>query len=167
MIHRTLTLLLLVLLAACNSNNEGIKINSAETGYSPIVVLADSIQIDGDLGNFKVDRSTQQIEKGLQIITFKFSAKTASELKPVTLRFNFPSVDISGFWNPTFADKTNYWRSAFSSKASTWAPIFTLYNNRSQNRITYALSDALNKIEFWNYIKEEDVNFHPAIRLFS
>jgi alpha-galactosidase len=156
-----------LLLAACSPNNQNIKINSTETDYSPIVVLADSIQIDGDLGNFKVDRSTRQLEEGLQLITFKFSAPTPSELKPVTLRFNFPSVDVSGFWNPTYADKSNYWRSAFSSKASTWAPIFTLYNNRSQNRITYALSDALNKIEFWNYIKEEDVNFHPAIRLFS
>ena len=167
MINRSLTLLLLVFLASCNSSNEGIKINSSDMGYSPIVVLADSIHIDGDLGNFKVNRSTDQLEAGLQIITFKFSASTPSELKPITLRFNFPSVDVSGFWNPTFADKSNYWRSAFSSKASTWAPIFALYNNRQQNRITYALSDALNKIEFWNYIKEEDVNFHPAIRLFS
>ena len=167
MINRSLILLLLVLLAACTSNNEGLKINSTDTGYSPIVVLADSILIDGDLGNFNVTRSAQKLEEGLQVITFKFSAPTPSELKPVTLRFHFPSVDVSGFWNPTFADKSNYWRSAFSSKASTWAPIFTLYNNRLQNRITYALSDALNKIEFWNYIKEEDVNFHPAIRLFS
>jgi len=167
MIQRILSLAILVIMVACSQTNQGIKLNSSATDYSPIVVLADSIKVDGDLGNFKVTKSTLHIEAGLQVITFNFSSPTPSELKPVTLRFNFPSVDVSGYWNPTFADKSNYWRSAFSSKASTWAPIFTLYNNRSQNRITYALSDALNKIEFWNYIKEEDVNFHPAIRLFS
>jgi alpha-galactosidase len=162
-----LTILSALLVVGCSTNNQSIKIKTENTSYSPIMVNMDSIQIDGDLGNFILEKTTNQIEDGLQVITFKFTANSPSELKPVTLRFNFPSVDVTGFWNPTFADKSNYWRSAFSSKASTWAPTFTFYNNRLQNRITYSLSDALNKIEFWNYIKEEDVNFHPAIRLFS
>ncbi|KYG77145.1 glycoside hydrolase family 36 protein [Roseivirga echinicomitans] len=160
-------LLLSFAFCACSSPTENLSINTTEPDFDPILVEMDSIQVSGDLGDFKVTKSQKQIEEGLQIITFKFEAEKPSELKPVSLSFNFPSVDINGYWNPTNNDRTNYYRSPLSSKASQWAPVLTLYNNRLQNRITFALSDALNKVDISSYLREEDVKFYPNIRLFT
>lgn len=127
----------------------------------------DSIQVKGDLGDFSVKKTTQEIN-GVQFITFNFSADSPSELQPVSICFNFPSIDINGYWNPKIAvDKVNYYYSSVASKASSNAPILAFYNNALQNRITISLSDALNKSEIVSYLKEEDVCFYPEIKLFQ
>ena len=160
-------LLLLFIFTACeqsiNTKKQPTSKASPEISINP-----DSIRIDGDLGKFNVERTAKTIENGVQLITFKFTSEKAAELKPVTLVFNFPSVDINAYWSPIITiDKVNYWNNRFSSKASRYAPVFSWYNNELTNRITIALSDALNMSEFSGYVREEDVNFYPRIRLFK
>lgn len=134
----------------------------------PINIMVDSIKVDGDLGNFKVEKKLDIPEKDIQIITFTFTAKSPSELKPVSLKFSYPSIDINGFWNPSISsDKVNYYSSRIVSKTSRYAPVLSYYNNSLDNRITIALSDALNKVEISNYLMEEDVSFYPEIKLFT
>ncbi|MFK8104332.1 MAG: glycoside hydrolase family 36 protein [Saprospiraceae bacterium] len=134
----------------------------------PIVFIEpDSIVVDGDLGNFTVERTYQE-RSGVQFLKLKFKADQAAELPPVTLKFNFPSVDINGYWNPKIAiDKVNYYYSGFTAKASRNAPVLCFYNHALENKITIALSDALNQSSFSSYLKEEDVNFYPEIKLFQ
>ena len=133
----------------------------------PIQIIADSIKIVGDLGAFTLDRSMNEEEEGIQLLTFTFTSEIPSELPPVSIKFDFPSIDINGFWNPEISvDKVNYYSSAITSKASSFAPVLSFYNNALQNRITIALSDALNQTEIISYLWEEDVKFHPEIRLF-
>lgn len=161
-------LCLSLFLISCGQNSAfDYKIADQEKATS-VKIHADSIRIKGDLGSFTVDRKVTEEVEGVQLITFTFSSEKAAELQPITLEFNFPSVDVNGYWNPSMnVDKVNYWNSAYSSKASRYAPVFALYNNALQNRITYALSDALNIAEISSYIREEDVNFYPRIRLFK
>ncbi|OJJ16192.1 hypothetical protein BKI52_34960 [marine bacterium AO1-C] len=131
-------------------------------------VLADSIKVDGALGSFTVQKKITQEKEGVQFVTFTFTSPKAAELLPVSLKFNFRSVDINGYWNPKIAvDKVNYYYSGFTAKASRNAPVLSFYNNALQNRITMALSDALNQSQFVSYLKEEDVYFYPEIKLFQ
>jgi len=133
----------------------------------PIIIKLDSIKVEGDLGDFYVETSETLEVEGVQLITFKFSADQPSELQPATIHFNFPSVDVNGYWNPKISiDKVNYFNNGVTSKASRNAPILAFYNGELKNRMTMALSDALNQSEFNSWLKEEDVNFHPRIYLF-
>lgn len=134
----------------------------------PLVISLDSIAVEGDLGTFSVKKSLQVESDGLQLITFEFESEQPAELQPVFIRFHFPSIDIHGFWNPKIdADKVNFYSSAIDAKASSYAPILSFYDNALQNRMTFALSDAMNKTEISSYLREEDVNFYPTIRLFQ
>lgn len=84
-----------------------------------LVIHADSIKVEGDLGNFSLDKTTTSETDGVQLITFTFSANESSELQPVSIQFSFPSIDINAFWNPKISiDKVNYYSSGITSKAS-------------------------------------------------
>ena len=139
-----------------SSKSDAIKIN------------LNDIKVEGDLGDFTMSKTMKMEEENVQLITFSFKAKKESELLPVEIKFAFPSVDINGYWNPRISvDKVNYYGSAVTSKISSNAPILAYHSNDLNNRITIALSDALNKSEISSYLKEEDVHFHPRIRLFK
>lgn len=167
--HNLIRLLLLILLFQSCNKIQKVEYTLAKTEVlEPIQILSDSIKIDGDLGAFKLDKLVSTETEGVQLITFKFSAETPSELQPVYIKFNFPSLAINGYWNPKIAvDKVNYYHSGISAKASSYAPILMYYDNALNNRITMSLSDALNKSEFVCNLKEEDVKFYPKIKLFS
>ncbi len=160
--------LLIAAIYGCqNSTIPDYTLPSNETAQ-PLSIVADSIKIEGELGDFSVNKKITSPEKNVQLITFTFSAPKPSELKPITLKFGFPSLAINGYWNPKISvDKVNYYYSSFSSKASRYAPVLSFYDNALNNRITLALSDALNKSEFVSYLKEEDVHFYPEIKLFG
>ncbi|MEL6538987.1 MAG: glycoside hydrolase family 36 protein, partial [Bacteroidota bacterium] len=134
----------------------------------PLVIAPDSISVEGDLGPFTVSTKVEQAEAGLMLITYTFTSAEPAHLPPVQLALRFPSVDIQGYWNPKISmDKVNYYSSGFSSKLSRNAPVLGFYNGGLHNRITLALSDALNPSEFESYLKEEDVHFYPKISLFN
>ena len=157
-----------LVLASCGQNNSLNYTLPASIKADPVQIVADSVKIVGDLKSFSVERTLKIEEEGVQLLTFSFTAETPSELPPLSLKFDFPSVDINGFWNPSISvDKVNYYSSGITSKASRYAPILSFYNNALQNRITIALSDALNQSEIISYLKEEDVKFHPQIKLFK
>ena len=163
-----IVLILSALLFSCGNHSVVSYDTPDYSGVNPIPIVTDSIKIIGDTGEFEIDKSVVEKEAGVYLVTFNFTAETPSELVPVTIRFNFPSVDVMGFWNPGMGvDKVNFWSNRFTSKASRNAPVMAYYNNGLQNRITMALSDALNKSDISCYLKEEDVNFYPRFHLFG
>ena len=62
---------------------------------------------------------------------------------------------------------SDYWRNRFTSRATVHAPVAALVNARDRNRMTFAASDALNRLDFATYIREEDARFHSEIRFFA
>ncbi|MDO7172532.1 glycoside hydrolase family 36 protein [Mariniflexile sp. AS56] len=167
--QKSIAVLLLTLAFFSCNENKTLNYTIPETkAIQPLKIVKDSIKVEGDLGNFKVHKEITEEADGIQLITFTFTANTLSELQPATIKFSFPSLAINGYWNPKIAiDKVNYYHSGFSAKASGNAPILAFYDNALNNRITIALSDALNKSEFISYLKEEDVHFYPKIKLFD
>ncbi len=161
-------LVFMVILLSCNNQSE-LNYPLPESTHVPALAISvDSIKVVGDLGDFSVEKTTKTETEGVQLITFTFTSEYPSELLPVSIQFNFPSIDINGYWNPTTAvDKVNYYYSGVTSKASRYAPVLAFYNNALENRITMALSDALNKSEISCYLKEEDVYFYPVMKLFQ
>lgn len=154
---------------ACQPQRSSLEYTLPKASKSnPLSIVTDSIKVEGALGEFTVKKKIEEESQGIQVITFTFSAPKPAELLPVSIKFNFRSIGINGYWNPKITvDKVNYYYSGITSKASRYAPVLSFYNNALQNRITLALSDALNQAEIVSYLKEEDVHFYPEIKLFQ
>lgn len=156
------------LLIACSQQDKAEFQADPPIVSAPLIIHPDSINIEGDMGTFTLEKISSLLEEHLQLITFTFKSERPSYLNPVSLKIKFPSIDIYGYWNPTMAvDKVNYYRSSFDSKASRYAPVLSFYNVGLQNRICLSLSDAQDKVHFSSYLKEEDVCFYPTIKLFD
>jgi len=164
----TFILILSTLLFSCGNEPE-LHYNLPEPAVTKAIIIhSDSIKLVGDLGDFSLEKTVSSEIEGLQFITFKFTSENPSELSPVSIQYNFPSIDINGYWNPKITiDKVNYYYSGISSKASRYAPVLSFYNNALENRITLSLSDGLNQTEIVSYLKEEDVHFYNEIKLFD
>lgn len=140
----------------------------SEEVSAPLALADGAVTLEGELGDFKKQLTLTEIADGLQLVTLKLTADKPSPLNELSLKFDFPSVDINGYWNSKQSlDKVNYYRSSFTSGASAAAPVLSFYNNRLQNRITFAVSDALNPIQFSCGVKEEDVRFYASLELFT
>ncbi|TNJ41494.1 alpha-galactosidase [Tamlana fucoidanivorans] len=163
----TVLLLSLIFLPSCKQNTDLNYTISKTEASEALEIDTDSITINGDLGNFSVDKQMFVETEGVKLISFSFVAEVPSELQPVSITFKFPSIAINGYWNPNISvDKVNYYKSSVTAKASRYAPVLSFYDNDLKNRITIALSDAINQSEIVSYVKEEDVHFYPEIKLF-
>ena len=163
-----ITLSLLLIIGISCTKKQATYETPEVSNSRPLAINLEDISIEGELGLFSLEKSMSLEKEGIQIITFNFTSSSPAELQPLTIKFKFPSIDVSGFWNPRISvDKVNFYSSTVSSKASNNAPVLSFYSNDLRNRITLALSDALNMAEIRSYLKEEDVHFHPTIRLFS
>ena len=70
-------------------------------------------------------------------------------------------MDIGGFWNTNLClDRVNYYRNSLESRSTSGAPVLSLYNPGDMNRLTVAVSDALNPVGLRSSVREEDARFY-------
>ena len=60
----------------------------------------EGIEVTGELGDFSVELTPNEIEPGLYIIDVKMSADEAATPPQFSLKWTVPSVDISSIWTP-------------------------------------------------------------------
>ena len=117
---------------------------------------------------FDVEWTHKMPVNGVHIVTLTLQAKKPEIPEKMTVKFKFPSVGVEGFWNPNLnVDKANYYRNSVTSRSTRYAPVSCFYDSQNLNRITVACSDALNKVIFRSYLKEEDAYFHCSFTLFD
>ena len=133
-----------------------------------IPFTADSIQVEGELENFEVNISSENLEEGLDLVTVSLTSKQAAQPPKFTLKWHIPSIDIAKFWNPNLGvDKATYYSNRVTSSATHYAPVLSYLNTNDENRITFAVADALNPLTFGSYLKEEDSEFHYYLEFFN
>ena len=126
------------------------------------------ISTEGDLGDFLIEINTQQIEEGLEIIQIDLTSENPAIPPGFKLKWDFPSMGISQFWNSNIStDKVTYYSNDVRSRASSQVPLIDFIGNRDQNRFLFALSDALDKINTYTWLREEDRRFYCEVELFS
>jgi len=161
------TIILLTILASCQNNIKEHK-SYPSASSDPITVDVEDILVEGELGNFEIDLKKTRKEAGIQIITIKLTSTEATQPPEFTLKWSFPSVDVYAFWNSNIrTDKATYYYNNVSSRASSQAPVMCFLNSNDDNRLTIALSDALNKVKTSSYLREEDIRFHCQMTFFS
>lgn len=141
---------------------------TAETPPPLDTFVAETFTVEGGSEEFTQQLTSEEPTPGVRVYTLKLTADKPAVLKPMTVKFNFPSADINGYWNANMAvDKIRYYRSGFTSGAAGVPPVHCYYNNGLTNRITYAASDALNTLKFFCNVREKTVRFYAGIELFT
>jgi len=165
---RILLLLCPIYLVCCGSQTQYGPEEIMRSDHSPISFDADEIEIEGDLGSFSANWEKEEREDEVQILTLTLKSSQPSIPPRLSLRWNFPSVDVYGFWNSKVdVDKVTYYNNSVTSKAASEAPVLSFINDADLNRFTFACSDALNQLRLRSYVREEDAKFYCSVDLFG
>ncbi len=161
--------ILLLLLLATLSAGFGPAREAKTRGSSDILPFhPDSVVIEGDLDPFFLERSVRRIDKDLYELTLKLESARPVTPPEFSVTWRFPSNDIYGYWNSkTGVDKVNFFNSPIVSRAAQNMPVLAYVNHADQNRFTFAVSDAMRKVEIDSYVKEEDAHIYNKVTFFS
>lgn len=130
----------------------------------------EAMELIGD--NANVSSSIQKIsaENGLEIYQFHVSCKEKQFPKPITLRWKVPAINVKGVWKPTtdFSKRiqADWELDHMESRISIDAPVISLFGHNDENIITFACSNAINKLQMNARIREEDNYFYCHITFF-
>ena len=165
---RNLILILLAGVLVSCQNSETETVSWTVEKPAPVEINIDDIKVDGELGPFEIGMSSEIISDGVNVVSITLCSPETANPPEFTLKWSFPSSDIYAFWNSNIStDRVNYYYNRVSSRASSQAPVICFMNNRDQNRITIAVSDALNRVVNSAYLREEDIRFFCSVTFFS
>jgi alpha-galactosidase len=134
--------------------------------------LADvELTVEGDLGSFSLEVDTRQVEPGLEVASLTLESPASVRPPPLALSWTLPAHDMQGIWSTAnWSNKTigpDWSMSGVSSMFARNAPVLSLFGSDDGNRITIAVSDALNMVRLQAGIREEDATVRGRIELFS
>jgi len=142
----------------------------AEQAKSPRVIAIDprNITIDGDLGAFKATWSSQTPEPNLLLATLTLTAPQPAQPPALSVKWNFPSVDLAGMWvSDNTKPNNDHQGMGVESRAVMRAPLLMMFGPDDVNRMTISLSDALRPVKIHCAVREEDVKMYATVKLFS
>jgi len=135
-----------------------------------LVSGANRVALSGDLGPFVANMTSVALEEGLELVALDLTAPSPAIPNKLSLLFSIPCVDVQGYWSPsTVRDRRlrSDWMSGSHSHATSSAPVVSLYSGGGENRLTLALSDALNPAQVRAQIVEETGCFQCGAVLFE
>lgn len=129
---------------------------------------ADSIIVDGDLGDFKIELTSTTLENGLDLVKIRLHSDNPNTPPKFTIKWKVLSNDIYKFWNPDYSvDQVNFYYNSISSSSTRHAPVISFMDKEDKNRFTFALADGLNQVKVDAGLVEEDVSFHCSLTFFE
>jgi len=128
------------------------------------------LELNGSLGPFTLDIDTAGVEPGVTIVTLRLVSASPAVPTPLSIQWSFPSHDVQGYWT----SRALYWKSInadwYPSRVTSMlardAPVTTLFGTDDRNRLTFAVSDALNATRLTTGVREEDGLIYNHIHLF-
>ena len=161
-------MIVLAFMSGCNTNDQKVQRFETKEQIKTIPFTYEQVRIKGETGSFKAKITSKEISPGLELISLSLTSEQLAVPPKINLEWSFPSIDICRFWNSNIqTDKVTYYRNDIRSRASSQVPLISFINSSDQNRFTFALSDALNKINTNTWLREEDSKFYCNIELFS
>ena len=156
-------------------------LSSAASAIHPATARAQEIQtfqladvelvVEADLGSFSLGVATRQLEPGLEVAVLTLENDESETPPPLVLSWTLPAHDMQGIWTTgSWSYKTigpDWSMSGVSSMFARNAPVLSLFGSDDGNRVTIAVSDALNMVRLRAGIREEDATVRGRIELFS
>ncbi len=148
-----------------------ISIYPLESSVNKINVLGYQIELVGKMKNFKTNFNVKKVEKNLEILTITLSSEKPATPPRISLKWSVPSYNIAGFWSvSSWMGKivnADWYPSRVNSMFAKNAPVFSLFGYDNSNRLSVAVSDALNSIKMSAGIREEDGRIYCNIEFFK
>ena len=151
----------------CKTNQTSNAVSEMPDSPSLHVALAD-VEIAEENAAFEYEWEERVVKPGVTDLVLRIKAEQPTVPTKTNIKFTFPSVDINQYWNPgNKMDKANYYYNSITSRSTSCAPLLCFLNDRNQNRMTVACSEALNKVTVSSELIEEDSRFHIDIEFFN
>lgn len=120
-------------------------------------------------GEYRVNAEHSTVS-GIDRISITFDADSPVVPPVIKLSWEIPCIDIQGTWHPNCHTDRGIpcvWTGGVWSSAACGSPMFCLYSNGGENRMTFACSDAMNPINCYFALREEDSNWLCTTKLFD
>jgi alpha-galactosidase len=170
--RRLLTLSTLAYLPLACLGGDGSRLQSSEA-IVPFLgpafeITEDAFTVDGNFGPFAPEIHMEEVGENLYHLRIRIEAPQPGVPPEFRVRWSLPAIDVAGFWNTNLSlDRINYYRNSVESRSTSGAPVITLFNPGDLNRITVAVSDALNPVGLRAYVREEDARFYFSLTFCS
>ncbi|CAN5656611.1 hypothetical protein BH20ACT12_BH20ACT12_16170 [soil metagenome] len=128
------------------------------------------VRLDGGGEGFRGSLATSTLESGVELVHLRIVSDEAGRPPVFRLSWSQPLVSVHGFWHSGAGYDKGLrvdWGKGFYSKATSGAPVGCLYDLKGRNRLTFALSDALDPVTFHAGVHEESGEASCWVRLFD
>jgi alpha-galactosidase len=129
------------------------------------------VTLSGDMGSFRAAVEVGRPDPGVEIARIRLAADGPAPPPAIALRWSLPSRDIRGQWTTAAGmDKTldpDWGPSEVRSALARHAPVLALFGSDDGNRLTFAVSDALNGSRLHAAVREEDARVYAGVDLFT
>jgi len=117
------------------------------------------VQLIGDTAPFVATLDAVATSDGIEEIILKLKADSPALPPTLKLLFEMPCWDIHSSWAP-FVERDRhlqpFWNQGFNSHATSNSPVVQLQGGEDRNRVTIALSDALNPVRLRAHYNSEN-----------
>ena len=128
------------------------------------------VRLDGGGEGFRSSLSTSSLQNGVELVHLRIESDEAGRPPVFRLSWSHPMVSVHGFWHSGAGYDKGLrvdWGKGVYSKATSGAPVGCLYDLTDRNRLTFALSDALEPVTFHAGVHEESGEASCWVRLFD
>ncbi|NSW54097.1 MAG: alpha-galactosidase [Anaerolineae bacterium] len=130
-----------------------------------------SVNVLGEESPFQYAFETRLLPSGREQITIRMRSEAPARPPRVYLMWQFPQVDTHLLWHSACGHRRsippNWAAQGVHSKSSRNAPVLSLYSLSGENRLTFALADALNPAFLGAGVSEETGTIDCAVVLFT
>jgi len=130
------------------------------------------LQLETIDGNLVTNLRELYNQDGVSILELEVVNTNGTTINaPLTLKWKIPGVNVKGVWKPT-SDfnkriQADWELEHMESRISIDAPVINLFGNDDENILTFACSNAIDKLEMNARLREEDNHFYCHITLFT
>ncbi|NJD19213.1 MAG: alpha-galactosidase, partial [Gemmatimonadetes bacterium] len=127
------------------------------------------VTLSGEMGTFRATVSVDALAPGVEVARVRLASDEPAAPPALSLRWSLPSRDIRGQWTTAAGmDKTldpDWGPSEVRSALARQAPVLALFGSDDGNRLTFAVSDALNGSRLHAAVREEDARIYGGVDL--
>ncbi len=129
------------------------------------------VAAEGDRASFTLQTEVTEVEPGLSIATLRLTSPEPAAPPPLTVALSIPSHDVHGVWTTGAQFNKSlgpdWYPSTIASTMTRHAPVIALFGADDGNRLTLAVSEALDPVKLTAGVREEDARVYARIELFT
>ncbi len=135
-----------------------------------IACMLGEVRLTGEFGGWNITAVCEPVEPGLELIHLKFQSPSPEAPPQVKLCWSVPLCDMQFRWHPMGRFHRHIppdWVGPLESNLATSAPVMQLGGGTDQNRLLFAVSEALRMVRIKAGVYEEDCGVVCSVELFA